>query len=55
MDTPTTTIDFSTFTPEHLCTLINNTLSGDNAKIAEATKMLKAYTKHKSSISNTPT
>lgn len=43
-------IDFNALTTEDICTLINNTLSGDNAKIAEATKLLKAYTKHKSSI-----
>lgn len=45
-------IDFSQLTADNVCALINNTLSGDNQKIAEATKILKAYTKHKSSISN---
>lgn len=45
-------IDFSQLDAENICALINNTLSGDNQKIAEATKILKAYTKHKSSISN---
>lgn len=47
----TTTHDFSAVTPEDICTLINNTLSGDNQKIASSTKILKAYTKHKASIS----
>ena len=27
-------IDFNTLTSDDICTLINNTLSGDNAKIA---------------------
>lgn len=44
-------IDFAALTSDDIITLINNTLSGDNAKISEATKLLKAYTKHKSSIS----
>ncbi len=45
-----TSIDYSSFTVDNVCTLINNTLSGDNRKISEATQILKAYTKHKSSI-----
>ena len=45
-------MDFSQATAEDICGLIDNTLSGQNDKIAYATKVLKAYTKHKSSISN---
>lgn len=44
-------MDFSQATAEDICLLIDNTLSGDNEKIAYATKLLKAYTKHKASIS----
>ena len=44
-------MDFSQATAEDICLLIDNTLSGDNEKIAYATKVLKAYTKHKASIS----
>lgn len=49
MDNPN--IDFNSLTIDQVSCLIANILSGDNAKIAEATKILKAYTKHKSSIS----
>ena len=44
-------MDFSQATAEDICLLIDNTLSGNNEKIAHSTKILKAYTKHKSSIS----
>ena len=47
-------VDASTFsnaTPNDIIELIKQTLSGDNEKIKSATKILKAYTKHKSSIS----
>lgn len=46
--------DFSQATAEDICGLIDSTLSGDNERIAFSTKMLKAYTKHKSSISTHP-
>lgn len=47
-------VDASAFvnaTPNDIIELIKQTLSGDNDKIKSATKILKAYTKHKSSIS----
>lgn len=47
-------MDFNQATAEDICLLIDNTLSGDNQKIAYATKVLKAYSKHKASISNPP-
>ena len=43
-------VDYSAFTCEQVIELINGSLSGDNEKIKHATKMLKTYTKHKSSI-----
>jgi hypothetical protein len=43
--------DYSTLSSPDIDSLISNSLSGDNIKISEATKFLKAYTKHKSSIS----
>lgn len=45
------TMDFSKATAEDVCLLIDNILSGDNEKIAFATKVLKAYTKHIASLS----
>jgi hypothetical protein len=42
---------FANATPTDIIELIKQTLSGDNEKIKNATKVLKAYTKHKSSIS----
>lgn len=46
-----TNLDFGNATAEDICVLIDNTLSGNNEKIKNATKILKAYTKHKLSIS----
>ncbi len=42
---------FTNATPADIIELIKQTLSGDNEKIKNATKVLKAYTKHNSSIS----
>ena len=42
---------FANATANDIIELIKQTLSGDNEKIKSATKILKAYTKHKSSIS----
>lgn len=43
-------IDFNSLTAEQVILLIQESLSGDNEKIRHSTKVLKAYTKHKSSI-----
>lgn len=43
-------IDYSQFTAEQVIELIQQSLSGDNEKIKQATKVLKIYTKHKGSI-----
>ena len=46
----TSNLDFNNITPEQVIELVQETLSGDNEKIKHSTKILKAYSKHKSSI-----
>lgn len=44
--------DLSTLDVTQIMQLIDSTLSGNNEHIQKATKILKAYTKHKVSIKN---
>jgi predicted extracellular nuclease len=42
--------DFNNFSAEQVVELIQNSLSGDNEKIKQSTRVLKVYTKHRASI-----